>query len=107
MNISSQKKINTNLFVRSVFFIPSVPGKHYEPMWGQTYLRNILKTHACLPSSAPSDWPIISQCSSLGSLGINDKDWLRSEFVENLSASTRSHNDKNCIPFNLVRYTTI
>jgi len=72
-------------------------------MWGQTYLKNILKTHACLPSGTPSDWPIISQCSSLGSLGIDDKVWLRSEFVENLSASTLSHVKNNCIPFNLVR----
>lgn len=91
------------MFVRSVFFIPSVPGKHYEPMWGQTYLKSILKIHARLPSSAPSDWPIISQCSSIGSLGTNDKDWLISEFVENLSASTHSRTDKNSIPFNLVR----
>lgn len=87
----------------SVFFIPSIPGKHYEPIWGQKYLKNILKTHACLPSGAPSDWPIISQCSSLGSLGNNEKDWLTSEFVENLSASTHKDKTKHCIPFNLVR----
>lgn len=88
--------------MRSVFFISSVPGKHFEPMWGQTYLKSILKTHACIPSGAPSDWPIISQCSSLGSLGANDKDWLISEFVENLSASTHSNTVKSSIPFSLV-----
>lgn len=87
----------------SVFFIPSFPGKHHEPMWGLSYLKNILKTHACIPSGAPSDWPIISQCSSLGSLGTNDEDWLTSEFVKNLSASNKCNTTKNLIPFSLVR----
>lgn len=86
-----------------MFFISSVPGKHYEPMWGQTYLRSILKQHACLPSGRPQDWPIISQCSSLGSLGTSDKEWLISEFVENLSVSSHSNAVETCSNFSLVR----
>ncbi|XP_050443691.1 probable tyrosyl-DNA phosphodiesterase [Adelges cooleyi] len=90
----------------NVFFISSIPGKHYEPMWGQTYLRNILKTHAHIPSGSPSDWPIISQCSSIGSLGASEKDWLTSEFIYNLSSSTHSDKTKKCSPFSLI-YPTL
>jgi hypothetical protein len=93
--------------VHSVFFISSVPGKHFEPMWGHVYLNNILKTHACIPSGKPSDWPIISQASSLGSFGVSDKDWLLSEFVESLSQSTHYSTEKNSVNFNLVRLIII
>jgi len=89
--------------VFSVFFIPSAPGTHHEPLWGQAYLKNILKIHAIIPSGTPSKWPIISQCSSLGSLGTNYEDWLRSEFVKNLSASTHRDLNENSVPFHLVR----
>jgi len=90
-----------------VFFIPSVPGKHKE-QWGHLYLKNILKEHACLPSCVPSEWPIIAQCSSLGSLGTTDTEWLTSEFVKSLSASTNcgdtdTDTQNDPIPFNLVR----
>lgn len=93
--------------VGSVFFISSIPGTHDEPIWGQSYLKNILKTHACIPSGAPLDWLIISQCSSLGSLGTNDVDWLKSEFVESLSASNHRDITKNGVPFNLVSLTKV
>ncbi|XP_060864486.1 probable tyrosyl-DNA phosphodiesterase [Metopolophium dirhodum] len=89
----------------NVFFIPSVPGKHTEPLWGHLYLKNILKKHACLPFCVPSEWPIIAQCSSLGSLGTTDEEWLKSEFVESLSASTYcddTNTDNDPIPFNLI-----
>lgn len=89
--------------MRSVFFISSIPGKFYEPIWGQTYLKTILKQHTCLPSGVPSDWPIIGQCSSLGSMGKNDRDWLTSEFVKNLSATSHIDQPTNSVPFNLVR----
>lgn len=90
----------------SVFFIPSVPGSHKENLWGHLYLKSILKKHACLPFNLPSEWPIIAQCSSLGSLGDTDKQWLRSDFIESLSASTYcgdTDTDNDSIPFNLVR----
>lgn len=90
----------------SVFFIPSVPGSHKENLWGHVYLKSILKKHACLPFNLPSEWPIIAQCSSLGSLGATENQWLRSEFVESLSASTYCGDidtDNDPIPFNLVR----
>ncbi|XP_015371889.1 PREDICTED: probable tyrosyl-DNA phosphodiesterase, partial [Diuraphis noxia] len=89
----------------NVFFIPSVPGSHKENLWGHVYLKSILKKHACLPFHLPSEWPIIAQCSSLGSLGATDKQWLRSEFIESLSASTYSgviDTDNDPIPFNLI-----
>jgi len=65
-----------------------------------------LKKHACLPSGVPSEWPIIAQCSSLGSLGKTDKEWLKPEFIKSLSASTYCGDtvaDNDHIPFNLVR----
>lgn len=53
----------------------------------------------------PSDWPIIAQCSSLGSLGTSDKEWLKSEFIKSLSAANYDPTkiDTNEIPFSLVR----
>jgi len=89
-----------------VFFIPSVPGKHKEKLWGHLYLKSILKKHARLPFNEPADWPIIAQCPSLGYLGTTDKEWLIPEFIESLSASTNSSDtdtDNDPIPFNLVR----
>ncbi|XP_003247207.1 probable tyrosyl-DNA phosphodiesterase isoform X2 [Acyrthosiphon pisum] len=83
----------------------NVPGKHTEPLWGHLYLKNILKKHACLPFCVPSEWPIIAQCSSLGSLGTTDEEWLKSEFVESLSASTYcddTDTDNDPIPFHLI-----
>lgn len=96
--------IYENLLLSRVFFISSVPGKHFEPVWGQSYMKSILKSHACLPFGTPSDWPLISQCSSLGSFNINENDWLISEFVKNLSVSTPGNTIQSPIPFNLVRY---
>ncbi|XP_050548767.1 probable tyrosyl-DNA phosphodiesterase isoform X2 [Daktulosphaira vitifoliae] len=101
-----QRIKKTDFSSAKVFFISSIPGKHFEPLWGQTYLRNILKTHAHIPSGSPSDWPIISQCSSIGSLGANEKDWLTSEFIFNLSSSTQNCKTDNNIPFNLI-YPTV
>lgn len=88
----------------NVFFIPSVPGNHKEQLWGHLYLKNILKKHACLPLRVPSEWPIIAQCSSVGSLGATKNGWLMSEFVESLSASTYcdAEIDDNPIPFSLI-----
>ncbi|CAH1738102.1 unnamed protein product [Aphis gossypii] len=93
----------------NVFFIPSVPGKHQEQLWGHLYLKSILEKYAYLPMGVPSDWPIIAQCSSLGSLGTSDKEWLKSEFIKSLSAANcydPSKIDKYEIPFNLI-YPTI
>ncbi|VVC44674.1 Tyrosyl-DNA phosphodiesterase I,Tyrosyl-DNA phosphodiesterase C-terminal domain [Cinara cedri] len=101
-----QKIEETDFSEANVFFISSVPGKYYEPIWGQSYLKSILKTHVCLSSGTPSDWPIIAQCSSLGSMGKSDRDWLTTEFVKNLSASTHIDRTTNNVPFNLI-YPTI
>ncbi|XP_025411101.1 probable tyrosyl-DNA phosphodiesterase isoform X2 [Sipha flava] len=84
----------------NVFFIPSIPGKHLEPMWGHQYLKYILKTHACIPFGQPSDWPIISQVSSLGIYGDSYKNWLLSELVESFSQSTHCSTDK-AVNFNI------
>ncbi|XP_022164790.1 probable tyrosyl-DNA phosphodiesterase [Myzus persicae] len=89
----------------NVFFIPSIPGKHKEQLWGHLYLKSILKKHARLPFGVPSEWPIIAQCSSLGSLGTTDKEWLKPEFIKSLSASTYcgdTDTENNSIPFNLI-----
>ncbi|XP_025200386.1 probable tyrosyl-DNA phosphodiesterase [Melanaphis sacchari] len=89
----------------NVFFIPSVPGKHQEQLWGHLYLKSILEKHAHLPFRVPSEWPIIAQCSSLGSLGTTENGWLKSEFINSLSASTYydpSIRDGYPVPFKLI-----
>ncbi|XP_025195114.1 probable tyrosyl-DNA phosphodiesterase [Melanaphis sacchari] len=89
----------------NVFFIPSVPGKHQEQLWGHLYLKSILEKHAHLPFRVPSEWPIIAQCSNLGFLGTTENGWFKSEFINSLSASTYHDPtvlDRYSVSFNLI-----
>ncbi|XP_015521405.1 probable tyrosyl-DNA phosphodiesterase [Neodiprion lecontei] len=66
-----------------VFFVASVPGNHKDAehnAWGHRKLSTILSQHVTLPPNAP-EWPIIAQCSSIGSLGPNYESWLSKEII--------------------------
>jgi tyrosyl-DNA phosphodiesterase-1 len=59
--------------------------------WGHLKLRKVLSTHSGLPCGAtPSDWPVIGQFSSVGSLGPAPSQWVTSEWLTSLSASSSS-----------------
>ena len=60
----------------SAFFVSSVPNSHRGSrdldLWGHRSIAAILRKHA-----ASEEWPLIVQCSSIGSLGANDDVWFR------------------------------
>lgn len=83
-----------NYDIFRVFLVTSTPGKHYPDDRGchlQTVAK-LLKKHCNLPakttpqSEGPNSWGVIAQSSSIGSLGKNPGDWLRSTLLRSLSA---------------------
>ncbi|KAI4502376.1 hypothetical protein M0802_002288 [Mischocyttarus mexicanus] len=74
----------------NVFFIASVPGSHAlknKDLWGHKKLGHLLSNHVTLPPNG-SDWPIIAQSSSLGSLGSQYNHWLGKDIVPSMSRET-------------------
>ncbi|XP_075217097.1 tyrosyl-DNA phosphodiesterase glaikit [Lycorma delicatula] len=73
-----------------VFFVASIPGTYKElenDYWSQGKIMYILKRHATIkPSSAARDWQIITQCSSIGSLGPQPNSWLTGQIMTTFSA---------------------
>ncbi|XP_022191295.2 probable tyrosyl-DNA phosphodiesterase [Nilaparvata lugens] len=73
----------------NVFFVASVPGTHSGPdfnRWSQGKVASILKKHATIkPAPDAHKWPIIAQCSSLGSFGPQPTDWLAGQIRDSLS----------------------
>ncbi|XP_045479337.1 probable tyrosyl-DNA phosphodiesterase [Harmonia axyridis] len=77
-----------------VFLVTSTPGKHYPNDAGSHVhtVARLLKKHCNLPakttpeSEGPSSWGVIGQSSSIGSLGKNAGEWLRSTFLRSLAA---------------------
>eukprot|EP00095_Tigriopus_kingsejongensis_P004158 maker-scaffold1541_size36691-snap-gene-0.12 protein:Tk04158 transcript:maker-scaffold1541_size36691-snap-gene-0.12-mRNA-1 annotation:"tyrosyl-dna phosphodiesterase" len=73
----------------NVFFIGSVPNSHKGPdlnHWGQRAVANRLK------QSIKSDiekWPLIIQCSSIGSLGPQESSWMRGDLAQSLCSTSR------------------
>ncbi|XP_051166212.1 probable tyrosyl-DNA phosphodiesterase [Leptopilina boulardi] len=71
----------------NVFFLASVPGSHKGHdlnNWGHKKLASILSQHATLPADSPY-WPIVAQCSSIGSFGPNFENWLQKDIVTSMS----------------------
>lgn len=74
-----------------VFFIASVPGTHQGPdadKWAQTKLASVLKKNVTIPprdGKTASDWTIIAQCSSIGSLGPQPTSWFCGEIKNTMS----------------------
>jgi len=77
----------------SAFFVSSVPNSHRGSrdldLWGHRSIAAILRKHA-----ASEEWPLIVQCSSIGSLGANDDVWFRGEFAKSLTAQPGVRADK-------------
>ena len=71
----------------------SVPGVHRgadSDKWGHRRLGHLLKKHAIIPSLlSPSDsnesWPVIAQCSSIGTLGAAPDAWMCGELRASMS----------------------
>ena len=82
-----------NLLCCRVFFVASVPGSHRGPesdKWGHRRLGHLLKKHATIPSLlSPSEsnesWPVIAQCSSIGTLGAGPDAWMCGELRTSMS----------------------
>ncbi|CAI8048387.1 Tyrosyl-DNA phosphodiesterase 1 [Geodia barretti] len=89
-----QRISDHDLSAARVRLIASVPGAHTGGemnKWGHLKLRKVLSTCSSLPCGAtPSDWPVIGQFSSVGSLGPAPSQWLTSEWLTSLSSSSSS-----------------
>ncbi|XP_040566301.1 probable tyrosyl-DNA phosphodiesterase [Lepeophtheirus salmonis] len=91
-----------DFFDVNVFFISSVPGSHknfslYD--WGHLAAQKRLKDSNC--NSDNSDWPVIIQCSSIGSLGPSEDKWVTSNLVSSLSSSA-SIGRKHSLEFKVI-----
>lgn len=73
----------------SAFFIGSIPGSHkvIDGLWGQARLRSVLKNHA--PIVENNSYKVITQISSIGSLGPQPDSWLLGDILTTF-ASTKS-----------------
>jgi tyrosyl-DNA phosphodiesterase-1 len=70
----------------NVHLIASVPGRHLASninQWGHMKLRRVLRQSIVVPS----DWPVVAQFSSIGSLGHHPHQWLTGEFLTSLSST--------------------
>ena len=71
----------------------SVPGVHRGPesdKWGHRRLGHLLRKHATIPSLlSPSEsnasWPVVAQCSSIGTLGAGPDAWMCGELRTSMS----------------------
>ncbi|GFY61074.1 tyrosyl-DNA phosphodiesterase 1 [Trichonephila inaurata madagascariensis] len=73
-----------------VVLIGSVPGRHVgskKTSFGHLKLRKVLNHHGSPKETVNSDWPVICQFSSIGSLGASPDQWLRSEFCTSLATT--------------------
>ncbi|GFS72077.1 tyrosyl-DNA phosphodiesterase 1 [Nephila pilipes] len=71
-----------------VVLIGSVPGRHVgskKTSFGHLKLKKVLNLHGSPKEAVKSDWPVICQFSSIGSLGASPDQWLRGEFCASLS----------------------
>ena len=53
-------------------------------LWGQRALAKLLRNH--VPAGL-SDWEVVAQCSSIGSLGPSPDTWLESQMASSLASS--------------------
>lgn len=69
----------------------SVPGSHKGidvNQWGHTKLGALLAQHVEIPTksgSSPSNWQVIAQCSSIGSLGPQPASWFCGEIKRDMT----------------------
>jgi len=75
----------------NVAFVSSVPGSHKDGsmcLWGHRAVAKLLRTHV---SSHVSSWPVVAQCSSIGSLGLTPDSWLEAELGRSLASVRPGH----------------
>ena len=75
----------------NVAFVSSVPGSHKDGsmcLWGHRAVAKLLRTHV---SSHVSSWPVVAQCSSIGSLGLTPDSWLETELGRSLASVRPGH----------------
>lgn len=90
----------------------SVPGSHRGPeseRWGHKRLGYLLKKHVTIPtllspSETKESWPIIAQCSSVGTLGADPDSWMCGELRTSMTQRTMQPGDMPQPPpkFNVV-----
>ncbi|PSN34604.1 putative tyrosyl-DNA phosphodiesterase [Blattella germanica] len=76
-----------------VCFVASVPGSHRGQdgeKWGHRRLGHLLRKFAVIPSllspaASKESWPVISQCSSIGTLGGDPDSWMCGELRTSFS----------------------
>ena len=75
----------------NAFFVSSVPNSHRGSrdvdLWGHRAVAAILRKHAAAPEEK---WPLVVQCSSIGSLGATEDVWFRGELAKSLAAQRGS-----------------
>lgn len=94
---------NADFSAVNVFFLASVPGSHKgrdASNWGHKRLGTILSQHATLPPDSPY-WPLVAQCSSIGSFGPNFENWLQKDIVTSMSREINS-GIKSCPNFQFI-----
>ena len=70
----------------NVAFVSSVPGSHKDGamcLWGHRSVAKLLRSH--VPAHMAT-WPVVAQCSSIGSLGQTPDTWLESELGASLAS---------------------
>ena len=85
--------INDSVYCCRVCFVASVPGSHKGPegeKWGHRRLGHLLRKFAVIPSllspaASKESWPIIAQCSSIGTLGGDADSWMCGELRVSMS----------------------
>lgn len=72
-----------------VFFLGSVPDSHKGAnisSWGHRQLASLLFRHL---GGCATNWPLVIQCSSIGSLGPTEHHWLKGELGQSMSTSSK------------------
>lgn len=72
----------------NVFLIGSIPGRHKDGKlnkFGHMKVRKILKQY--VPSNFGKEWSVLTQFSSIGTLGKSAETWLQSEFLDSLKGN--------------------
>ncbi|KAK9509602.1 hypothetical protein O3M35_006879 [Rhynocoris fuscipes] len=89
-----KKLQKVNMSAIKVFFISSVPGSHRAPAgntkhdWGHPSLAKILNERITLAEN--NSYPVLVQCSSIGSLGSKPEDWLLGDMLTTFTSGKRN-----------------
>lgn len=85
-----------------VCFIGSVPGTHRGHSidhWGHKRLATFLKKHAM---GVDASWPVVAQCSSIGSLGSHPEAWMLDELRASMTLGKGTSMIQGLPPFKVI-----